>query len=838
MTAVLLAARLARRELRSGLGGFRLFLACLAIGVAVIAGVGSLGRAITAGMLADARNMLGGDAELRLTQRAASADELRWLQQAGALSAVVELRAMAHAGDKRSIVELKAVDAAYPLSGAVLLDGAAALADALARRGGRWGAVADPEIAQRLGAKPGDALRLGEIEVELRAVIAREPDKGTSLFRFGPRVMVARAALDEAGLLQPGSLAYFAYRLALPAGRGAAQFLEETGRRFPQAGWRMRSHAQADPGAQRFIDRMTLFLTLVGLTALLVGGVGVGNSVKAHLDGKTATIATYKCLGAPGRLVFLAGLMQVMALAALGVLIGVVVGALVPLLAAPLLAEKLPAAARFGVYPGPLLLAAAFGLIAALAFSSWPLAAAREIPAAALFRALVAPSRRRPRWSHVALTALAALALAALALWWADDKHVAAWFVAGAAGTLAGFRLIAWGLIRAAAALPRPRLPLLRLALANVHRPGAPTASVLLSHGVGLSVLVAVALVEGNLARQVSERLPREAPSFYFIDIQPDQAREFDRVAGAAAGPASVQRVPTVRARIVKVAGEAADARAVRPEVAWVLRGDRALTYAAQAPANTRLVAGQWWPADYRGPPLVSFDAEAARGMNVGVGDTLTFNVLGREIEARIANLRAIDWTDLTMNFVVIFAPGTLETAPHTHIAAARVEPDREQALFRAVTDRFANVSAVRVRDALEAAAKIIAQVGLAVRVTSSVTILAGALVLAGAVAAGRRRRVYDAVVLKVLGATRPQLALAYVLEYGAIGLLAALAALGVGTLASYALVTKAMGMDWAFLPRAALTTAGLGVVLTALMGFAGTLRALGQKAAPLLRNP
>ena len=838
MDTLLLAMRLARRELRSGLGGFRLFLACLAIGVAVIAGVGSLSKAVTTGMIADARLMLGGDAELRLTQRPAGAEEWSWIRQSGRLSEIVELRAMAHVGDERSIVELKAVDGNYPLHGEVALDGGMKLADALAERAGRWGAVADPGIAQRLGARVGDALRLGDIELELRATIMREPDKGTSLFRFGPRVMIARAALDDANLLQPGSLAYFAYRLDLPPGRDAAQFLKDAAARFPQAGWRMRSHTQADPGAQRFIDRLTLFLTLVGLTALLVGGVGVGNAVKAHVDGKTATIATYKCLGASGRLVFLAGFIQVMALALLGVLIGAALGALVPLLAVPLLAEKLPAAARFGLYPGPLWLAASFGMIAAVAFSVWPLAAAREVPAAALFRSLIVAATRWPRSPYVALTAAAVLALAALAVWSADDKRVALWFVLGAAGTLLGFRLIAWGMVRLAAAMPRPRLPLLRLALANIHRPGAPTAAVLLSLGVGLSVLVAVALVEGNLKRQIADRLPRAAPTFYFIDIQPDQAAEFDRVAESIAGKGTVERVPTVRARIVKVAGESADTRPVKPEIAWVLRGDRALTYAGAMPPKTRLVVGEWWPKDYKGPPLVSFDAEAARGMNVGVGDTLGFNVLGREIEARIANLRAIDWGDLTMNFVVIFAPGALDGAPLTHIAAARVDADKEQALFRAVTDRFANVSAMRVRDALEAAAKLVSQVGVAVRITAGVTILAGALVLAGAVAAGRRRRVYDSVVFKVLGATRPQLALAYLAEYVVIGLLAASAALGVGTGAAYVLVTRTMNMDWVFLPRTALVTAGLGVVLTALLGFAGTLRALGQKAAPLLRNP
>lgn len=829
--------RMARRELRGGVRGFRVFLACLAVGVAVIAGVGSLGRAIDAGLEADARLMLGGDVELRLTHRPAGPDELAWVRAAGRASETVELRAMARAGERRNIVELKSVDGSYPLYGEVALEGGMKLGDALALRDGRWGAVADPDIAARLGIRPGDRMQLGDIAVELRATIQREPDKGTSLFRFGPRVMIAGEALAATQLLQPGSLVYHAYRIALAPGRDARAFLAETGQKFPQAGWRMRSHTQADGGAQRFIDRLTLFLTLVGLTSLLVGGVGVGNAVKSHLDGKVATIATYKCLGAPGRLVFLAGLVQVLALAVLGSLIGIALGALVPIVAGPLLADKLPAAARVALYPGPLLLAGAFGIISALAFSVWPLAASREVPAAALFRELIAPARRWPRLPYVLLTLLAAGALAALAIAWSVDKRVAVWFVVGAVASLAGFRLIAAGLVKLTSRLPRPRRPVLRLALANVHRPSAPTASVLVSLGMGLSVLVAVALVEGNIGRQISDRLPNAAPSFYFIDIQPDQVADFDRTV-AATGAGDVQRVPTVRARIVKLNGEPVDRRAVRPDVSWVLRGDRALTYAGAMPPKTRVVAGQWWPADYQGPPLVSFDAEAARGMGVGVGDEMTVNVLGREITAKIANLRAIDWGDLTMNFVLIFAPGVLEAAPHTHLAAAHVDAAREESLFKAVTDRFPNVSAVRVRDALEAAARLVAQVGIAVRLTAGITIAVGALVLAGAVAAGHRRRVYDSVVLKVLGATRRDVGLAFLIEYGMIGLLAAIMAAGIGTLAAWALVTKTMSMEWYFLPGTVAAVAAMGVLLTMALGFAGTFRALGQKAAPLLRNP
>ena len=524
-------------------------------------------------------------------------------------------------------------------------------------------------------------------------------------------------------------------------------------------------------------------------------------------------------------------------LAAAGVLAGVAVGAATPPALGGLLSRYLPFAPQLGLYPGPLLLAAAFGLLTAFAFALWPLARARGVPAAALFRDLAAPITAWPRLRDLVLLAGALAALAGLAVASAEQPIFAFWFVAGATGAFLAFLLTGAGVVALARRLPRPRRPALRMALANLHRPGAPTLPVVLSFGLGLSVLVAVVSVQGNLAAQIGERLPKRAPSFFFIDIQPDQAARFDRVAAGVPGVGGVEKVPMLRGRIVRVNGVEADKVTAKPEAAWALRGDRGLTYAAKVPKNADVIAGRWWPTDYHGPPLISLAAEIADGLGLKLGDTLTVNVLGRDVTAKIANLRKVHWSDLQINFVMIFAPGILEAAPHTFLATARAPRDRELALQAAVTDAFPNVTAIRVREALEAVNRILADIGLAVRATASVTLAAGVLVLAGAVAAEHRRRVFDAVVLKVLGATRRRILLTHLTEYLALGLVVTLLALAIGSAAAYVVVTQVMQADWVWLPGSAAATAALSLGLTLLLGFVGTWLALGQKPAPYLRN-
>ncbi|HEY3918154.1 MAG TPA: FtsX-like permease family protein [Stellaceae bacterium] len=843
MTAFTLAWKIARRELRGGLGGFGIFLACLCLGVAVIAGVGSLAAAINAGLSRDARALLGGDLELNLAQQSASRDERAFLAGQGTLSEVTRLRAMAIAesapenGRARSLIELKAVDRAYPLYGSATLEPPQALDAALAQRDGVWGAAVARTLLDRLGLKLGDTIRIGSGRFVLRAVLAHEPDSVSGIYELGPRVMIAQDALASTGLLVPGALVAYAYRLRLPTGSDAQAVAAAAQQRFPEAGWRIRSFADAAPNLQELLDRVTVFLTLVGLTTLLVGGVGIANAVESYLAAKVDTIATLKCLGASRRLVFLVYLLQILTLAGGGILAGLVIGLLVPFAAVPFLPAALPIEAQAGFYPLPLSLAAAYGLLATLCFAAWPIGAAGETRPASLFRNAAAPERARPAALPAAVAGGAALALLALALATAPDRLVATWFIFGAAGALIVFRLTAAAMMRLAAFAGRPRRPGLRLALANLYRPGAATAAVVASLGLGIAVLVAVTLVHSDLATELSESLPQRAPSFFFIDIEQNQIAGFDKLLASLPGVSDVRQVPSLRGRIAALNGIPVEKAFVGPDARWATSSERGLTYAANLPPGSKLVAGQWWPADYHGPPLVSFAADLARGMRLKVGDSITINVLGRDVTATIANLRAIDWTSLNINFAIVLSPGTLEGAPQSFIATARTIPGNEAALERAVTDAFPNVSAIDVRDALATLGDIVAAIAAAVRITAAVTLVAGALVLAGAIAASHRRRVYDAVVLKVLGATRRQIAGSFLIEYGLVGLAAALIACVIGTLAAYFLLTQVMRVPWSFFARE-VTATGLGAAaLTLAAGFAGTWRALGAKAAPFLRD-
>ncbi|HVH75328.1 MAG TPA: FtsX-like permease family protein [Stellaceae bacterium] len=850
---VRLALRLARRELRGGVAGFRVLLFCLFLGVGAIAAIGSLDRTAEGGITADAKAILGGDAEARLLYRPADAAAARFLAASGRLSRVVALRAMARRqdGKAQSLIELKAVDATYPLYGKVTLSPGMPLAAALARHpqpdppphagkgregvGGLYGAVVEGAVLDRLGLKLGDRIEIGGEAFVLRARIEREPDQSFGGLIFGPSVIISDKALAGTGLIAPGALVAYKYRLRLPQG-DAAGWIATARARFPEAGWQLRTAADAAPALRRLLARVALYLRLVGLTALLVGGVGIANAVRSHLAQQTPTIAALKCLGAENRLILGAYLAQVLALAAAAIAAALACGAFLTWAALPFLDRLLPIPLAPAFYPGALAEAALLGLLTTLAFALWPLAGIRGVPAAALFRDTVDPARRQvPLWAAAA-TAAAALGLAALVVLGTGDRRAALYFVAGLAAAFVLFAAAGRLVVAAARHLPRPRRPALRLAIANLSRPGAPTVGVVTSLGIGLSVLIAIALIEGNIARVVEERLPREAPAYFFIDIQPSQLAGFEEIVRRIPG-ARWREVPMLRARITRLNGVPASEAKVAPGVRWALDSDRGLTYAARLPHGSTLAAGKWWPPDYKGPPLVSFAADLAHGMGLKIGDTISVNLLGREITARVANLRHIEWARLGINFVLVFAPGTLEPAPQTHLAVVYLPAAGEARLVREVGAHFPNVSAIGVREALAAVARVLATIGIAVRLAALVTVIAGTLVLGGAVAAGHRRRVYDAVVLKVLGATRGAVARAFLFEQAILGLLVAAVASLFGSFAGWVVVTRLMEADWVFLPAPLAMTAALATLLALSFGFVGTWAALGAKPAPYLRN-
>jgi putative ABC transport system permease protein len=841
----LVPLRLALRELRGGVRGFGVFIACIALGVAAIAGVGSFAQSLVDGLAREGRAILGGDLAFTLIQREATPQERAFLAAHGDLSVAATLRAMARSADGRAtLVEAKVVDGAYPLYGTVVTGPPAPLADLLARHGDAFGAVVDAALLTRLDVKPGARLTIGNATLEVRATLTAEPDKLAGGIGFGPRLMLSQDALRASGLLQPGSLVRWHYRLRLPAGsdEGAVKrVVDAAGAALPDAGWDIRTRTNATPQLERSVERFTQYLTLVGLTALLVGGVGVANSAKHYLDRKRNVIATMKAMGATGTRVFMVYFTEVMALAVVGAVIGLALGAALPFGLAGVLRPLVPLPFAPALHPGELAAALAYGLLTAASFALWPLGRAHDVPVSALFRDEVAPDRRLPRLRYVAVAVLATLALVALAVTTAYDRKIAVIFVLAAAIVFLVLRLVALALMWAARHAPRPRSTAWRLAIANIHRPGALTPTVVLSLGLGLALLVTVLEIDANLRREFMAALPEKAPSFYFLDIRAADADRFDAFLRAQAPRATFERVPMLRGRIVTARGVKAEDLKPRQDAQWVLQSDRGITYTGEIPKGSRVVEGEWWGRDYSGPPLLSFEKKLADGLGLKLGDQVTVNVLGRNITATIANMRAVDWQSLGINFVLVFSPGAFAGAPATDIATVTYPGGgtaaEETSLLKAAGDAFPAVTAVRVKDALDAIGQLVINLVLAIRAASGLTLLSAVLVLGGALAAGHRHRVYDAVVLKTLGATRWQLLTAYALEYLLLGLATVLFGVAAGAVAAWRVVVDVMSLPFVWQGGPALAASLVALAATVLFGLTGTFAALGRKPAAVLRN-
>ncbi|MGL5362412.1 MAG: ABC transporter permease [Bosea sp. (in: a-proteobacteria)] len=848
-----LALKLAIRDLSGGIRGFGVFIACLALGVMAIAAVASTSRGLSEGLSREGRRILGGDASFTLTHREATPAERAAIERQGKVSSIATLRGMANAGDKGAgLVEIKAVDGFYPSVGSLATEPAGATPDFLALKNDQHGAIVDPVLLARLGLTIGETILIGKARVELRAALVSEPDKIATGVGFGPRLILSQEALRASDLIQPGSLVRWGYRLTLPDNANADAALTTTlatiARDAPEAGWEVRSRDNAAPQFQRNLERFTQFLTLVGLTALLVGGVGVANGVRRFVEAKRIDFATLKAVGAPGSLVVAIHLTEVMLVAAIGIGIGLVLGAAMPYLLAWSIGAILPLPFEPTLAFDELAIAALYGFLTALVFSILPLGRAHDVPVSALFRDQVEPDLRRPRAIYVALFLAALAGLVAVAMLFSYNRNIALLYIGVMGAVFVLLRLVAVGLMRLAAWLPRPTNPAARLALANVHRPGALTPALVLSLGLGVALLSALAFINTSLTRQLTQNLPDKAPSFFFLDIPNTETARFDAFIERERPGAKTERVPMMRGRIVSLKGIRAEDWKAPEQFGWILEGDRGITYAPKLPDGSVIASGQWWAPDHRDGNLVSFDREIANGLGLVVGDEVVVNVLGRNITARIANLRTIEWRNLGINFVMVFSPNTFAGAPHTQLAtltppasAAGAAPTSERRedglLLRNLAREFPAVTAVRVKDALEAVNGVVAQLALAIRGASGLAIASSLLVLAGALAAGQRARLYDAMILKTLGATRARIMGAYALEYAAIGLAAAVFGLVAGALAGWIVVTRVMKMTFVADPTGALLVAFGAVFVSLLFGLAGTLRILSQKPASHLRS-
>ncbi len=837
-------ARIGLRELRGGLKGFHVFIACLALGVMVIAAVGALGDAMRAGFARQGESILGGDMTFaRMHTRATDADRAVFAA-IGQVSEAATMRTMARRldGSEQALAELKAVDDRYPLAGTIALEDGSAFSTAIAGDS----VVADGMLLERLGLKSGDRLRLGEAEVQIRGVLKSEPDAVADRLTYGPRVFVSLATLEKTGLAQPGTLIRWRYAVkqpetapgdpeALKAVRSGVQ------KKLPESGYNSVDRHDPSPQITRTLERLRQFLILIGLASLLVGGVGIANAVSTFVDRRVKVIATLRSVGATGAQVMGIFLIQILAMSAIGIAIGLALGVLVPGLIDQFYGDALPIRADFSVAPRSLWIAGLYGILVALIFALWPLGRAEHVRASVLFRDSVQPIGGRPRWPVTLCVGALIVLLLGLALATSEPKSLVLYVALGLVLMLAVFSALGTLVTKIARKVPRPSQPSLALAVRNIGAPDGLTRSVVLSLGTGLSLLVAVALANASLVAELRGRLPDQSPDYFLLDVPKQSydalaARVLELVPGA-----TLIQAPMLRGRLVKLKDVPVEEIKAPPDAQWVLNGDRGLSYTATVPEGSTVVQGDWWPAGYAGPPLVSFEAELAKKLGLVVGDRVTVNVLGRNLEATIANLRDVKWESLAINFVMVFSPNALQSAPHNFLATIRLPKatgrSAEVELVRDLGKTYPSVSAIRVRDAIDQVNKVFSKIMIAVQVAGSVTLAAGALVLAGALATAQRRRTLEAVILKTIGARFRQILAAHAFEYALLALIAALVAIVLGTAVSWIAVTRLMELDFVFSGSAVVQTLAVAGALIAIFGGFGSWSVLRAPSVPYLRS-
>lgn len=833
------AWRIARRDLNTRFKGLRLLLVCLFLGTAALAAIGTLSAAIERELASRGQELLGGDLEIEVWQRDLSPEEMAALAELGEVSGGVRMQAMAvsgaGAGENAAPVGLKSVDANWPLYGTfTLLDGREAGAPAAGEAWLSQGAI------DRLGIAVGDRFRIGTKELVAAGIIATEPDRLSEGFQLGPTVIVARDLPEQAGLTAPGALYESKYRIAFAGAQDPSSAQEALEQRFPESGWRYRTRDRASPGADRFVGRMGEFLTLVGLSALVIAGIGIGGGVSSYLEARRTSIATLKVLGASSRDIARIYALQIGAAALVGTMAGLAVGVAVTPVLGFALKDLLPVESGVVIDPPALTVAASYGLLVALVFAAGPLIRARNFTAMALMRSRVAPLRLQRQalpWVCGGLIAIVVLVLTT-----SGNPTLAAMFLGGAAAAFGALALLGAAIRRAARAIPRPRSPLVRTALANLHRPGSSTGALVTALGFGLAAFVLLAAIQSSLGGNIARSIPRDAPDYFVLDIPRDREADFRALVSEADPDATIRVVPAMRGAILAYGPENAMQRVSEleeiPEGAWALRGERGLTYSDTLPEGNSLIEGEWWPQDYAGEPLVSLDAEFARAIGVGPGDMITVGLLGVERTARVANLRQLDWENMGFNFVLVFSRNALEDAPHNLTATIDFQ-GREPGgmLLRQMVREFPSSSVIEIGQVLGQAQTILGQVGTATFAAASVAVLAGLSVLMGAIAAARAARTYDTVMLRVLGASRRQILAMQLAEYGMLATLLALVALALGVPLGWLVITRLFEFDWLPDWGQILAVLALGVALVVAFALAGSLSLLRAKPAQALRE-
>jgi putative ABC transport system permease protein len=832
--------RIARRELRGGIAGFWIYLACLALGAWAIAAAGSVTQTFSEGLTRQSELLLGGNAQLTITQREATDEERAWMDERGVVSTTISLDMMARGAEAVAQSDTRGVDDKYPLVGQVGMAPKLKLADALAKQDGAWGVLGSQSLLDKLKIKVGDRFELSGHPVQLRAVLLVEPDRMGVPGAFQPRIILSLDALREFGEVAQGRLFRVGYRMIVKPEYvdGFEKTVRDT---WGEAGMRYRDPKDAVEGMRDLLARLNSFMSVVGIAALVAGGVGVAQATSSFLETRVESIAALKALGADAGTIRAAYALQLLVLAGFGAFIGIALGALSPWLLQSMVGNKIPLPTAMGIYPEPLLKGFALAMLAAVMFAAPALGRARATPPAALFRRQGSDFVGKTPLPETLISIAAGIGLALLAILTSKDPVITGGLLIAAGGAYGVLAFAAWVVKRIAKRASKGARGYMRLALANLGGPGSLASVVAPALGIGLALTTMIAVVQTNLLGQIRDTAPANAPAVIFRQVPHDAAPEFDAVMKAGGVKTedgdAYRRAPFILGRVIKINGTEIDEDSVAPEERWVVRGETSMTFLANKPPEANIRSGKWWKPDYTGPALVSVEEGAARGLRVKVGDKIGFRIFGREVEAEVGSIRKVDWGGFGTNVAFILSPGTLEAAKPFHTAIVKIEPGKEDALVKAVADRWPGILAFQLRRTLETAADLFNQVSLIVTALAGVVTTAGVLVLFGAFAAAARRRRQDSALLKVFGASRPAILALYAFEFALAGLAAALLGAAMGIIAAHPIVINAFEAHWRFAWWPVVSVGGVAVLAAAAGGVAVGWATLSHRPARVLRS-
>ena len=898
---------MAWREIRGSWRQFVFFLACLAVGVGAVVGIELFATNVESLILRDARSLLGGDLEIRAAHQLSESGretlddlsarhvEVTHVRELVGMAAVPSMaysqtpdddcpspctpgsspgqalsqREREFGAQATQLVELKAVEDQYPLYGQVEMTPQQSLPDSLAPLDCPslpcFGAVVQESLLISFGLQLHDHLKIGQAWFAVTGVLIKEPDRVSSAFSLGPRVLISRQALQATDLVKPGSRIRERYLLRVPESLALGPLRGELQGRLGSEGAGVSSYRDAQPRIRRFLDQLTTYLGLIGLTSLFVGGIGIACTIHGFMRHKLTTVAILKTLGADAGLLLRVYLLQSLFMGCLGSMGGVALGIGLQRLLPALLGDLIPVAVSSQVTVLPLGKGLLVGVVTTFCFTIWPLLAIREIPPALVFRREVEqpPATAGSRWKlirdavigvvrdrhRLGTAVMMGCGLTVLATWQARSLTLGALFIVAFCAAVILLQVGVWALLHGLDKLPRPRSFVIRQALGNVQRPGNFTRGMAVAIGVGVMVIVTVALVKSSLLIALGERIPKDAPTFFFIDIQPDQREAFEEIVQREAAQAPYRLTPVVRARLRAIDGHVIDPEAHKGKKnGWYFTREYVLTALSALPRDNVVVKGAWWAADSTemrkkarenrdGPIFVSLEEEAAHNLGVDLGSTIEFTVQGGPVSAVVQSMRQVDWGSFTMNFFMILSPGALDGAPMTYIASAKVADEDEMPLQHVLVQALPNVTAIKVGDVLANVAKLLEQLAWAIQGIALLSMVSGAVVMTAALSSTRYRRLYESAILKAIGGTRRVVVASFAVEFALIGGLAGLIGVGLASVLSWAILHFFLDLSWTFQPLVLgwglLATVGLAVAV----GFLSTFRILGEPPLAVLRQ-